>query len=298
MSGVNPEQSNFHQVVDDDAAMFMTNLVKGYGEIHVFVEHPVHEPLELPVEDAKTLEVFVSDSELQSDHYYEYGDEEYRPNFSQFGRHDNAEFTNVDYGEQYEVDAEQDNQAKDDEVEPGQMGGGVINSDYESEELLSLNESSSSSEDGDDSSDDDIPIAEEKSRSRYDPIIEPINGQNMWRPSGLPPMQLPIKRRPPGRPKKKRALEPNEPRSHRKRGSRHLKTMQVMWEIRTQQEELQGRTKDGHAISPAVGNAQLVSNAQPTVHRAQPSSNDDVTTSAPPPPTDNLSNPRPKRQKK
>ena len=50
----------------------------------------------------------------------------------------------------------------------------------------------------------------------YEPIIEPINGQNMWKASGLPPVQPPIKRRPPGRPKKKRALEPDEPRSHRK----------------------------------------------------------------------------------
>nr|POE77299.1 hypothetical protein CFP56_45201 [Quercus suber] len=106
--------------------MFMTDLVKGYGDIHVFVEHSMHEPLELLVEDfesltarqpsselervdAKALEVFVSDSELQSDHYYEYvgyHDEEYRPDFSQFGGHDNAEFTNVDYGEPHEVDVE------------------------------------------------------------------------------------------------------------------------------------------------------------------------------------------------
>ena len=126
MPSVNPEQSNFHQVVDDDAVVFMTNLVNGYGEIHVFVGHPLHEPLELLVEDfeplvarqpgselegvdAKALEVFVSDSELQSDHYYKYAkydDEEYRPDFSQFGGHDNAEFTNVDYGEPHEVDAE------------------------------------------------------------------------------------------------------------------------------------------------------------------------------------------------
>ena len=119
MSGVNLEKSNFHQVVDDDDAMFMTDLVKGYEEIHVFVEHPVHEPLKIPVEDfeplatrlpgsevegvdAKTLGVFVSDRE-----YAEYGDEEYRPNFSQFGGHDNAEFTNVDHGEPHEVGAEQ-----------------------------------------------------------------------------------------------------------------------------------------------------------------------------------------------
>ena len=111
-----------------NAVVFMTNLVKGYGEINVFVEHPLHEPLELPVEDfeplvarqpdsepegvdAKALEVFVSDSELQSDHYYEYAEydnEEYKPDFSQFGGHghDNAEFTNVDHGEPHEVDAE------------------------------------------------------------------------------------------------------------------------------------------------------------------------------------------------
>ena len=94
MPGVNLEKSNFHQGVDDDAAMFMTDLVKGYEEIHVFVEHPVHEPLEIPMEDfeplaaklsgsevevvdAKALEVFVSDKE-----YAEYGNEEYRPDFS------------------------------------------------------------------------------------------------------------------------------------------------------------------------------------------------------------------------
>nr|POF10456.1 hypothetical protein CFP56_04681 [Quercus suber] len=170
MPGVNPEHANFHQVVDDAAAMFIIDLVKGYGEIHVFVEHPVHEPLELPGNELEGVGVDA-----------EYGDEEYRPNFSQFGGHDNVEFTNVDHGESHEVDAEQvcarkagkapviddqveessegsedersdleeepeiqpmnigedstdswDNQAKDDEVELGQMGGGVMNSDYES----------------------------------------------------------------------------------------------------------------------------------------------------------------------
>ena len=63
-------------MVDDDVVVFMTNLVKKYREIHVFVEHLLHEPLELPMEDfeplaarqlgnepegveAKALEVFV-----------------------------------------------------------------------------------------------------------------------------------------------------------------------------------------------------------------------------------------------
>ncbi|XP_065631901.1 uncharacterized protein LOC136068539 [Quercus suber] len=56
------------------------------------------------------------------------------------------------------------------------MGGGVMNSDYESEELLSLDESSSSSEDGDDSSDDDIQEAEVDNsirKSKY-PIFRPV----------------------------------------------------------------------------------------------------------------------------
>ena len=57
MPGVNPEHANFHQVVDDDVVVFMTDLVKGYKEIHVFVEHPVDEPLELLVEDFVSLDV-------------------------------------------------------------------------------------------------------------------------------------------------------------------------------------------------------------------------------------------------
>ena len=156
MLGVNLEQSNFHQVVDDDAAMFMIDLVKGYGEIHIFVEHPVHEPLELPVEDfeplvarlpsselegvdAKALEIFVSDSE--------YGDEEYRPDFSQFGGHDNAEFTNVDHGEPHEVDVEQVCARRvgkalvvDDQVEESSEGSEDERSDLEEEpEMQTMN---------------------------------------------------------------------------------------------------------------------------------------------------------------
>ena len=41
-------------------------------------------------------------------------------------------------------------------------------------------------------------------KSCYEPVIALINRQNMWRPSGVQPVQPPIKRRPPGRPRKKR----------------------------------------------------------------------------------------------
>nr|POF04355.1 hypothetical protein CFP56_38587 [Quercus suber] len=48
-------------------------------------------------------------------------DEEYRPDFSQFGGHDNAETTNVDHEEPHKVDVEQVGAAKtpvvDDQVE-------------------------------------------------------------------------------------------------------------------------------------------------------------------------------------
>ena len=146
MPGVNLEQTHFHEVVDNDVAVFMTDLVKGYRDIHVFVEHLENEPVELPVEDLEplavrppssepewvnALEVFggdqqnedaiycvSSDSELQSDHFYEYAeyekdndneddDREYRADFSQFGGHDNTETNNVNHGEPYDnVDEE------------------------------------------------------------------------------------------------------------------------------------------------------------------------------------------------
>ena len=35
----------------------MIDLVKGYEGIHVFVKHPVDEPLELPMEDFESLDV-------------------------------------------------------------------------------------------------------------------------------------------------------------------------------------------------------------------------------------------------
>nr|POE67298.1 hypothetical protein CFP56_62812 [Quercus suber] len=36
---------NFHLVVNDDDAMFITDLARGHEEIHVYVEHPVDDPI-------------------------------------------------------------------------------------------------------------------------------------------------------------------------------------------------------------------------------------------------------------
>ena len=47
----------------------------------------------------------------------------------------------------------------------------------------------------------------------------------MWRPSDVTPVQPPIKRRPPGMPKKKTAREPYEPTSGKRAGiSKQCKT--------------------------------------------------------------------------
>ena len=39
--------------------------VKGYGGIHVFVEHPVNKPVELPMEDLEPLAIRPPGSELE-----------------------------------------------------------------------------------------------------------------------------------------------------------------------------------------------------------------------------------------
>ena len=45
MPGMNQEKANFHLVVNDDDDMYMTELVKSYEEIHVYVEHPIDDHL-------------------------------------------------------------------------------------------------------------------------------------------------------------------------------------------------------------------------------------------------------------
>ena len=58
----------------------------------------------------------------------------------------------------------------------------------------------------------------------YEPVIAPINGQNIWRPSGVQPVQPPIKRKPPGRPKKKRTREAGEAADRRAGISKQCRT--------------------------------------------------------------------------
>ena len=45
MPGVDQELADFHLIVDDSDAMYLTELVKGHHDIHVYVKHPIHDPI-------------------------------------------------------------------------------------------------------------------------------------------------------------------------------------------------------------------------------------------------------------
>ena len=42
MPGVDQELADFHLIVDDSDAMYLTELVRGHQDIHVYVEHLIH----------------------------------------------------------------------------------------------------------------------------------------------------------------------------------------------------------------------------------------------------------------
>ena len=45
MLGVDQELANFHLIVDDSDAMYLTELVRGHHDIHMYAEHPIHDPI-------------------------------------------------------------------------------------------------------------------------------------------------------------------------------------------------------------------------------------------------------------
>ena len=45
MPGVDQELADFHLIVDDSDAMYLTELMRGHHDIHVYVEHPIHDPI-------------------------------------------------------------------------------------------------------------------------------------------------------------------------------------------------------------------------------------------------------------
>ena len=45
MLGVDQELADFHLIVNESDAMYLTELVRGHKDIHVYVEHPTHNPI-------------------------------------------------------------------------------------------------------------------------------------------------------------------------------------------------------------------------------------------------------------
>ena len=45
MPGVDQKLVDFHLIVDDSDVMYLTELVRSHQDIHVYVEHPIHDPI-------------------------------------------------------------------------------------------------------------------------------------------------------------------------------------------------------------------------------------------------------------
>nr|POE53067.1 hypothetical protein CFP56_06920 [Quercus suber] len=211
--GDNEEDGVFQLIKDDHDAVAMTKLVRGHGEIHVYVEHPVYEPILINGDNGVLVDIvveldhddpcFVSDSENCSSSEpersfdgYHNGQGYYASSDDNF--EDDDDWDDVDrnddsdnemeilgcrrLGKEPIVEEPQQDRAittnsndsfKDNNVEGvrsmnpnqryvgedsassdseelmhmcDQMGDGVMNSDYTTEELLSLSESSSDGE--------------------------------------------------------------------------------------------------------------------------------------------------------
>ena len=65
MPGDNKDGRMFHLINDDHDVMFMTDLVRGHGQIHVYVEHPIHEPILINGGNFVTLDLVVEPEDVK-----------------------------------------------------------------------------------------------------------------------------------------------------------------------------------------------------------------------------------------
>nr|POE81209.1 hypothetical protein CFP56_76747 [Quercus suber] len=171
MLGNDLEMANFHLIVDDDDAMFMTDLVIGCEEIHVFLEHPMDNPI-LVDEEAYSRR---ASKEPVTQHPFEDKDvvdsSDSRGGDGEGSGLEDEDIVNPDEKEFVEDSNDSWDGYDEDVTEPIQMGAGVMNLDYDNEELHSLEESSSNDDigdDTDDSSEDELktPIGKGKGQRR------------------------------------------------------------------------------------------------------------------------------------
>ncbi|KAK9986881.1 hypothetical protein SO802_031832 [Lithocarpus litseifolius] len=226
MPGVDQELADFHLIVDDSDAMYLTELVRGHQDIHVYVEHPIHDLIlvdegqdaggegvqPFALEQDYTGYYDNDDGSEHDDHdeddFYSFYDSdgmrggkeliiEHPPEI--FHISDSSDSVGSDGGGSgLEDDVELNHGVRDfvedssdswdgkddaDVNEPGQMGAGLMNSDYESEELHSLVESSSDDElryDSDDKSEGDNSThmgderEQKEEQERKFPVFKPV----------------------------------------------------------------------------------------------------------------------------
>ncbi|GMY18093.1 hypothetical protein FCV25MIE_13332 [Fagus crenata] len=157
--GISIEDGGLQQVNSDHDAMLMTELVPGYGEIEVFVEHIVEEPIinsdledvdddyngnvddDHHVEEDEVVDVDEDDDDDLYDRYTDMMDDEIPDQNANNSDADNSDADNSDDDSWDSVG---------DDEQPEVMGAGVLQSDYESEDLHSdgqgLTESESESD--------------------------------------------------------------------------------------------------------------------------------------------------------
>ena len=65
MPGDNKDGRMFHLINDHHDVMFMTDLVRGHGQIHVYVEHPIHEPILINGGNCVNLDLVVEPEDVK-----------------------------------------------------------------------------------------------------------------------------------------------------------------------------------------------------------------------------------------
>ncbi|KAK9997199.1 hypothetical protein SO802_021885 [Lithocarpus litseifolius] len=119
MNGDNNEGRKFHLINDNHDVMFITDLVRGHGQTHVYAERPVHEPILINGGNGVTLDLVIEPEDVAFGFY-----------FCSSGSNDDDEFYDGDDdfdGHQYFYEGDRDgrNGGVDDEGGIGAVDGNL-----------------------------------------------------------------------------------------------------------------------------------------------------------------------------
>ena len=80
----NEENRVFHLIKDDKNAMLMTELMRGHGQIHVYVEHPVYDLILINGGNGVTLEVVIGNEHDEHVDFVDVSDSEGEPAYDAY----------------------------------------------------------------------------------------------------------------------------------------------------------------------------------------------------------------------